>query len=162
MKQYKQLSIEEREKLQLMVWQKKSVRDIAKELNRNPSTISREINKNRRSDGKIFYFPRAAHERAIANRSVRGERKMVKNSHLRDYIIEHLKLGWSPEQIAAKAEEMTGTKISHEAIYQYIYARIHRNGYGLPRPGCEDLRVYLLAIFIAFLAKRLSLLNKMV
>lgn len=68
---------------------------------------------------------------------------MIKNSRLRGYVIKHLKLGWSPEQIAAKAEERTGTNISHEAIYQYIYAQIYRNGYGLLRPGCEDLRPYL-------------------
>jgi len=140
---YQHLSIEEREKLQLMLWQKQSVRTMAKELNRSPSSISREINKNRRTDGKRLYIPRAAHERAIANRSIRGERKMVTNRRLRSYVIKHLKLGWSPEQIAAKAEEIAGEKISHEAIYQYIYAQIHRNGYGLLRPGCEDLRPYL-------------------
>ena len=140
---YQHLSIEDREKLQLMLWQKQSVRAMAKELNRSPSSISREINKNRRSDGKRLYIPRAAHERAVVNRSIRGERKMVRNIHLRDYVIKHLKLGWSPEQIAAKAEEVIGTEISHEAIYQYIYAQIHRNGYGLLRPGCEDLRPYL-------------------
>lgn len=140
---YQHLSIEEREKLQLMLWQKQSVRDMAKELNRSPSSISREINKNRRSDGKRLYIPRAAHERAIEKRSVRGARKMIKHIHLREHVVKHLKLGWSPEQIAAKAEEMTNTKISHEAIYQYIYAQIHRNGYGYARPGCEDLRPYL-------------------
>lgn len=143
MKQYKQLSIEEREKLQLMLWQKQSVRSMAKALNRSPSSISREINKNRRSDGKRLYIPRTAHERAVANRSIRGERKMVTNRCLRDYVIKHLKLGWSPEQIAAKAEERANAKISHEAIYQYIYAQVHRNGYGYIRPGCEDLRPYL-------------------
>jgi len=143
MRQYKQLSIEEREKLQLMLWGNQSVRAIAKALNRNPSSIAREINKNRRRDGKRLYIPRAAHERAIINRSRRGERKMVVNIRLRSYVISHLKLGWSPEQIAAQAEETTGATISHEAIYQYIYAQIHRNGYGLLRPGCEDLRIYL-------------------
>jgi len=126
-----------------MLWQKQSVRAMAKELNRNPSSISREINKSRRSDGKRLYISRAAHERAVERRSIRGERKMIKNIRLRDYVIKHLKLGWSPEQIAAKAEEITAAKISHEAIYQYIYAQIHRNGYGYARPGCEDLRPYL-------------------
>ena len=140
---YQHLSIEEREIIQLMLWQKQSVRDMAKELNRSPSSISREINKSRRSDGKRFYIPRAAHERAIQNRSIRGERRLVKNERLRDYVIKHLKLGWSPEQIAAKAEEVTDAKISHEAIYQYIYSQVHRNGYGYIRPGCEDLRQYL-------------------
>ena len=140
---YQHITIEEREMIQLMLWQKQSVRVIAKELNRSPSSISREINKSRRIDGKRHYVPRAAHERAIVNRSKRGERKMVINSRLHDYVIKHLKLGWSPEQIAAKAEDVTDTKISHEAIYQYIYAQIHRNGYGYVRPGCEDLRQYL-------------------
>lgn len=140
---YKQLSIEEREKIQLMLWQKQSVRTIAKELDRSPSSISREINKNRRSDGKRLYIPRTAHERAIIKRSSRGERIMVQNSHLRDYVINHLKLGWSPEQIAGKAEGLIGIKISHEAIYQYIYAQVYRDGNGYIRPGCEDLRSYL-------------------
>jgi len=140
---YQHLTIEEREKIQLMLWQKQPVRAIAKELDRNPSSISREINKNRRSDGKRLYIPRAAHERAVKHRSNRGERRLVNNERLRGYVINHLKLGWSPEQIAAKAEEMANAKISHEAIYQYIYAQVHRNGYGYIRPGCEDLRPYL-------------------
>lgn len=105
-----------------MLWQKQSVRAMAKELNRSPSSISREINKNRRSDGKRFYIPRTAHERAIIKRSSRRERKMTKDSFLKDYVIKHLKLGWSLEQITAKAEEIASAKISHEAIYQYIYA----------------------------------------
>jgi len=140
---YQQLSIEEREKIQLMLWQKQSARTIAKELDRSPSSISREVNKNRRSDGKRLYIPRTAHERAIIKRSSRGERRMVQNSRLRDYVINHLKLGWSPEQIAGKAEGLIGIKISYEAIYQYIYAQVHRDGNGYIRPGCEDLRPYL-------------------
>jgi len=135
---YQHLTIEERERIQLMLWQKQSVRAMAKELNRNPSSISREINKSRRSDGKRFYIPRAAHERAVQNRSIRGERRLVTNERLRDYVTKQLKLGWSPEQIAAKAEENTETKICHEAIYQYIYVQVHRNGYGYIRPGCEE------------------------
>lgn len=33
--------------------------------------------------------------------------------------------------------------ISHEAIYQYIYAQVHRKGHGYVKPGKEDLRPYL-------------------
>jgi IS30 family transposase len=33
--------------------------------------------------------------------------------------------------------------ISHEAIYQYIYHQIHRDGYGYVKPNKEDLRPYL-------------------
>lgn len=40
---YKHLTIEEREIIQEMLWQKKSIRAIAKKVKRNPSSISREI-----------------------------------------------------------------------------------------------------------------------
>lgn len=141
MQQYQQLSIEERENIQLGLWKKKSVRQIAQELNRCPSSIAREINKNR--DSLNRYNPRTAQEKAITNRSCRGREQRLKSDVLRRYVVKQLKLGWSPEQIAAKSEVKTGTSISHEAIYQYIYAQIHRNGYGYLRPGCEDLRPYL-------------------
>ncbi len=33
--------------------------------------------------------------------------------------------------------------ISHEAIYQFIYAQVHRKGWGEIRRHYQDLRVYL-------------------
>lgn len=54
-----------------------------------------------------------------------------------------MKEGWSPEQIAGSIEADKGERISHEAIYQYVYAQIHRGGNGWVRPGKEDLRPYL-------------------
>ncbi len=39
--------------------------------------------------------------------------------------------------------EEIGEIISHEAIYQFIYAQIHRNGWGELKTGREDLRSYL-------------------
>lgn len=140
---YKHLTIEERETIQLMLWEKKSIRSISKELGRSPSSVSREVNKNRDSLCRRRYIPRAAHEKAIKNRSNRGREKRLKNNKVRDYAIKHLKLGWSPEQIANTAKKEVGESISHEAIYQYIYAQIHRGGNGYPKPGCEDLRPYL-------------------
>ena len=55
----------------------------------------------------------------------------------------HLKRRWSPEQIAGSIRHDLHETISHEAIYQYIYAQIHRDGWGLLRPGHKDLRLYL-------------------
>lgn len=139
---YKHFTIEEREAIQLLFWQKKSIRFIAKQLNRSPSSISREINRNNPPQNRV-YTPRLAHKRAVKNRSKRGREKRLKDDKLRDYVIKHLKLGWSPEQIANTAQETVGKSISHEAIYQYVYAQIYRNGRGLLKPDCEDLRPYL-------------------
>lgn len=65
------------------------------------------------------------------------------NAALREHIVSRMKLGWSPEQIAATIQEYIGETISHEAIYQYIYAQVYRGGHGCVKPGHEDLRLYL-------------------
>lgn len=135
---YNHLSIEEREKIQELLWQKKSIRYIAKELGRSPSSIGREINKNN-SQLKTTYTPRLAHTRALKKRSSRGLSKLDEDEVLRSYVIAHLKLGWSPEQIASTAP----SNISHEAIYQYVYAQVYRNGHGEVKPNKEDLRPFL-------------------
>lgn len=139
---YKQLDVEERERIQELLWQKASVRSIAKTLGRSPSSISREIKRNQ-TPKKQLYRPRLAHEQAVERRSSRGPRRLDSNPKLREYVRARLKLGWSPEQIAATAAKAVGASISYEAIYQYIYAQIHRSGRGYVKPGKEDLRPYL-------------------
>lgn len=139
---YKHLSIEEREKIQSMMWEKKSVREIAMTIGRSPSSISREINKNiplQRS-----YRPRLADERAQEKRKSRGRKLRLKNRFIRRYVVDHLKLGYSPEQIAGRLHlEYPKEKISHEAIYQYVYYQVYRRGNGILKPHHHDLRSYL-------------------
>lgn len=139
---YKHFSIEEREIIQKMWWERKSIRAIALVLGRSPSSVSREFSSNFPAERKV-YTPRLAHERALQYRKLRGREERLKSEALRGYVVSHLKLGWSPEQIAATAKNAVGTSISHEAIYQYVYAQVYREGCGLLKPGCEDLRPYL-------------------
>ena len=138
---YKHLTIRDRETIQLMLWEKKSIRSIAEKINRPSSTVSREIKRNMDSIGR--YNPRTAHQRALEKRKSRGRKDRLKNERIRHYVITHLKKKWSPEQIAGRMQSDINQTISHEAIYQYIYNQIHRNGYGLLKPNCEDLRIYL-------------------
>lgn len=139
---YIQLTIEERETIQELLWQNASIRSIATGLGRSPATIAREIRRNLPSQQKQ-YTPRLAHARALKKRKIRGLGKLAESYRLRLYVNSQLKAGWSPEQIAAKALEQVGISISHEAIYQYVYSQIHRNGYGEVKKGLEDLRPYL-------------------
>ncbi len=142
--QYKHFSIEEREQIQYALWAKKSVRQIARELGRSPSSVSREMHRNRDFDRMQRYNPRTSHQRAIRKRSSRGRHDRLKNQTIRDYVVTELKKRTSPEQIAGRISiDHPNQKISHEAIYQFIYAQIHRDGYGLLKPGCQDLRSYL-------------------
>lgn len=140
--QYQHFSIVEREKIQEMLWSKRSVRSIAGALGRAPSSVSREINKNiplQRS-----YRPRLANERALTERHSRGRKMRLKSGFIRRYVIDHLHCGLSPEQIAGRLHfEYPALSISHEAIYQYIYHQTRRDGHGGMKPGYHDLRRYL-------------------
>lgn len=139
---YQHFSVEEREKIQEMLWQKSSIRGIAAALNRSPSSISREIQRNL-PPIHYRYAPRLANERALIKRKSRGRIERLKNDQVRNYVIFYLKKRWSPEQISNTIKEATGETISHEAVYQYVYAQIHRHGWGELKPGREDLRPYL-------------------
>src|SRR3989338_1081889 len=140
---YRHFSIVEREKLQNGLWAKRSIRSIAEELGRSPSSVSREI---RRNKPLLFkrYTPRLAHERALEHRGHRGRKDRLKNQTIREYVHRKLTEGFSPEQIAGRLRiDHPKERISHEAIYQYIYAQVHRGGRGDIRPGHVDLRSYL-------------------
>ncbi len=142
--QYKHFSIEERERIQYSLWEKRPVKDIARDLGRSASSVSREIKRNMDTLGRRRYVPRNAHERALKKRKNRGRQDRLKNDLIRGYVASHLKLRWSPEQIANRiTRDIPGSGISHEAIYQYVYHQIHRQGYGYVKPGCEDLRACL-------------------
>lgn len=141
MKNYEQLSIVEREKIQTGLWEKKSIRTIAFELGRSPSSISRELKRNYPPLHKV-YTPRLAHERASKAITLRGKRTRLKCKEIRNYTIAKLKADYSPEQIAGTLPFVhPGYSISPEAIYQFIYAQYYRKGYG----ECHgiDLRMYL-------------------
>ncbi|MHB8661032.1 MAG: IS30 family transposase [Minisyncoccota bacterium] len=136
---HKQLTVQEREEIQKGLWEKESIRSIAKRLGRSHSTVVREINKNLPPQHRV-YTPRLANERARKKRESRGRTDRLKNETIRTYVVEHLKMRWSPEQISGRMKLEDIGSISPEAIYQFIYAQL---SYGKPRRGKEDLRPYL-------------------
>ena len=139
---YKHLTVEERERIQELLWQKASIRSIAIAIGRNSSSVARELKRNYPLEYKR-YAPRLAHERALVKRKSRGRTERLKNKRIREYVVKKLKRRWSPEQISNTIKKAVGQSISHEAIYQYVYCQIHRNGWGDLKPRREDLRPYL-------------------
>ena len=136
---HQHLSVEEREEIQAGLWRKESVRSIAERIGRSHSSIVREINKNLPPE-HFLYTPRLANERAQKKRKNRGRTDRLKTAAIRQYVINHLKERWSPEQIAGRMKLDGIGSISPEAIYQFIYAQL---SYGKPKRGKEDLRPYL-------------------
>jgi IS30 family transposase len=120
-KEYKHLSLEERDKITEMKVLGYSLTEIGKALGRDKSTISREVSKNSSPKHKL-YLSHRAHERAINRRKEAYRRPKLKCEEIASYVRSKLELGWSPEQIAGRIGiEHPGLYISHEAIYQYIY-----------------------------------------
>lgn len=140
MRHYQQLSIEEREKIQAGLWERQSLRDIAAELGRSHTTLSRELRKNFPQERRV-YTPRLAQKRAEARIKERGKRLRLKDEHIRQYVEAWLKQRWSPEQISGRLniDHPDWPPISHEAIYQFIYADISINA----NASGNDLRKYL-------------------
>lgn len=121
---YKQLKVEEREKISIFRAEGRSVRDIARLLGRHHSTIIREIERNGAPVNHGYYLPHRAQERSQFRKQDAGKRKRLKSKTIQHYVKDRLKIGWSPEQIAGRiSDDLHGATISYEAIYQYIYTK---------------------------------------
>ena len=122
MSHYKHLSIEERESLYLMKGQGKSIREIARQLGRSPSTISRELHRNK--CGRHPYLPSRAQNKYKARRKNCGRKHILRDETSRQ-LVRHLieDEHWSPEQIENRLKlENNPFQISYASIYRGIHA----------------------------------------
>ena len=116
------LSLTEREEISRGLAAGESLRCVAAQLGRAPSTVSREVAGN---GGRHRYRATTAH-RMSRHRARRPEpAKLAVNHQLREVIEERLKDWWSPRQISEwlieaypSDEEM---RVSHETIYQSLF-----------------------------------------
>jgi IS30 family transposase len=125
MRKYHQLTSEERYALATLRRQGYTLRAIARALDRAPSTISREIRRNRRRDGRYRAFTADQRARARRSRSRRNQR-----FHPADWalVLTCLKQRWSPEQISGRLKKDGSLRISHESIYRHIWLDKRRGG----------------------------------
>ena len=130
-KSRKRLTLKERIIIETLLSQNKSKSDIAKLLNRNRSTITREVN-------NWIKKPSDKYDATIANffakeeyLNKRNKDKINTYKRLKAFVYRGLLSGFSPEQIAGRIKVLypndSTMSISHEAIYQHIYK--HRQSY---------------------------------
>lgn len=118
---YRHLGLEERDRITEMKSDGLSLRAMALELGRSPSTLSRELRRNATPAYRV-YLSHRAHERAVKRKKESGRRPRLKSGDVVSYVRARLSEDWSPELIAGKiGQDMQGASISHEAIYQYVY-----------------------------------------
>ena len=126
-KHYRHLGLEERCQVAELHKAGRSIQQIAAALDCSPSSISRELKRNR--GVQVGYKPTYAQEQAAARRW-KGSR-LERNVELRELVLDRLRCGWSPEQIAGwLTRSKAATRISHESIYRFIYDQIRRTNDG--------------------------------
>lgn len=116
------LTLAEREEISRAVVTGQSIRSVARQLGRAPSTISRELQRN---GGQQRYRASQADQMAW-DRSCRPKScKLVKNRALARIVADKLRLQWSPEQIAGWLKRTypddANSLVSHETIYRSLY-----------------------------------------
>jgi len=122
-RRYRHLSKEERDFIAVLKAKGCSMREIGEAIGRDKATVSRELRRNAPAVYKGYYLSHKAQERAQYRWVVSHIRDRLKSQEIRAYVVQHLIEGVSPELIAGRLPiDHPGTRISHEAIYQYIYA----------------------------------------
>ena len=117
------LSLREREEIGFQLAQGQGVRQIAGLLGRSPSTISREVARNRVYDR---YVPSLAREQTWV-RARRPRPRKLDGLALRGQVVSMLTERFSPEQVAGRLRlehpEDVEMQVSHETIYQALYVQ---------------------------------------
>ena len=135
MRAYTQLTREERYQIYALKQAGHRQNDIAEVLGRHKSTISREL---RRNHGLRGYRPKQAHRLALARRSAKVRPRF--GSPIWRQIEVLIRQDWSPEQIAGRLKVEQNIRISHETIYQYIYAAKRSGGNLYRHLRCQKQR----------------------
>lgn len=129
MSSYTHFTLEERKYLEQLLSEGKSMRKIAAILERHPSTISREIKRNRarykphhKLTNKYWYNHWRANNLYIRRRREQVRRRLTPGTQEWDYIIEKLKQYWSPEAICERwhLEVPERKQLCFSTIYRYI------------------------------------------
>ena len=133
------LSEQERIKIADLASQGHGPTAIGAKLGRAPSTISRELRRNRHETGQ--YRPFHAHAVAAVRRRRPKPTKIATSASLEEFIRAKLQARWSPQQISralrAAHPEDASMRVAHETIYLEIY----RPGNTIARrPASSSLR----------------------
>lgn len=116
------LTLIEREEISRGLVAGNSLREIANSLNRSPSTISREINRN----GGYDNYRATQAEQAAWDRAHRPKRcKLACHPMLKHMVATKLKRNWSPKQIDGWLKRTYPNEehkqVSHETIYRSLF-----------------------------------------
>jgi IS30 family transposase len=120
----KHLKYWERVALEVYIREGLSNNQIAKKLGRDPSTITREINRNKSGPERRHYAADTAKSLMMCRKRI-SARNAQKPPQVWEYVEEKIKEGWTPELISGRISiDIPELSVSHEAIYQYVYRSV--------------------------------------
>jgi transposase, IS30 family len=117
----KHLTKEERDKISVLQSSGIKQSEIAREIGRSKSTISKELNKETSVFYRDKYIGSQSHKNVQKKWKESHKRKRMNDLEIQEYVIDKLKLYWTPEQISGRIELDIDKKVSHETIYMWIY-----------------------------------------
>ena len=123
---YIHLTIEERTCIYQLWLSKVSIRQIAKAINRSPSTVSRELKRNE-CGYRYKYLPHIA-EKKYNERRKDCHRKIIIEIKVKEYIEARLNEQWSPEQISKRLKNQVQGCPSFSTIYRWIHKKLILKG----------------------------------
>lgn len=118
---YSHLTLTDRLEIEILLGKWYSITDIAKVLNRNKATISREIKRNKTK--QEYEWDKASHKSYVRRHLCKVPMKKIRSSceleqYIRSNIIDNK---WSPEQVAWRwNKEHPANTISYVRVYEYI------------------------------------------
>lgn len=132
---YTQLTQEERYQISVLLKAEHTQTEIAELMERHKSTISREI---RRNKGLRGYRPKQAQRLTEARRQAKAKPRI---GHETWQLVKALiRQEWSPEQIVGRVKMEQEVLVSHEWIYQYVYADKQSGGDLYRSLRCQKVR----------------------
>jgi transposase, IS30 family len=124
MRHYYQLTETQRYQIEALMKAGKTQKEIADILGVSPATISRELKRNKGGSG---YRPKQAQNKTLKRRKKATKAKKM-TAEVVALVDAKLRLEWSPEQISGWLAREHAIFISHERIYQHVWADKRQGG----------------------------------
>lgn len=122
----KHLTLEQRYEISAMRKNGSSQQDIAEALQKDKSTISRELKRNK--DARNGEYRASLAQSKCERRHKEKPKKVYFTIEIKQYIDEWINEEYSPEQVVGRAFILETNCVSVERIYQYIWDDKKRNG----------------------------------
>lgn len=119
---WKNISSAERMEIGILRSRGYTIREVAKEMERSPNTVSYEIRRNKTGNE---YNPKKAQDKSRLRKRMRRFQwmKIEQNAKLKKYIVEGLEKKWNPDEISGRMRlEKQHWQISKNSIYRWLYS----------------------------------------